>query len=239
MPEEGLADLRQAVILAGGFGTRLGALTRDTPKPLLDVAGKPFLTWLIDDVRRQGFSDILVCAGFLAEQIEAALAGFGPDVKVVTEPQPLGTAGALRFVLDRLEARFLMLNGDSLFDIDLRELERRAHPDADATLALRSVADASRYGAVQLDGRRIVRFEEKSEHRAPGLINGGVAIIGRSFVADLQPGRPCSIERDLYPKAAAAGRLAGHVFNGAFIDIGTPQDYERAQTVVPEALNRR
>jgi NDP-sugar pyrophosphorylase family protein len=162
-----------------------------------------------------------------------------PDATIVAEPQPLGTAGALRFVADRLEDHFLLLNGDSLFDIDLRRLARMAPVNAHATLALRAVPDASRYGAVRLEGAKVVRFEEKSQRRGEGLINGGIAIVAREMIAGLRRDTVCSIERDLYPLAVREGRLAGFVFDGAFIDIGTPEDYLRAQTFVPQALSGR
>src|SRR5579862_7909385 len=169
--------IKQAVLLVGGLGTRLGERTRDTPKPLLDVAGRPFLSWLIDDLRRQGVLEILLLAGYRGDRIVEALGAAG-DVRILVEPQPLGTGGALRFAADQLDERFFFLNGDSFFDINLWDLAALS-TDGEATLAVRSVEDASRYGRVVMDGARITGFAERSSVPGPGLINGGVGVFAR------------------------------------------------------------
>ena len=230
---------RQAVFLVGGLGTRLGPLTRATPKPLVEVAGRPFLDWLVDEVVRQGVSEVVLLCGYRAAQVEAAmarLAARGVGLVCSVEPEALGTAGALRHARDLLDDTFLLLNGDSLFRIDLADLSRPA-PGSDplARLALRQEPDASRYGGVRLDGERVTGFAEKAAEPAPGLINGGVYWVRRTAVEALAPG-PASLERDVFPALAEAGRLQGRVYDAPFIDIGVPDALALAQTFVPQAL---
>jgi len=225
---------KQAVILCGGLGTRLGALTRETPKPLLNIGGKPFLWWLIDRIRSQGVEEILLLAGFHSDQVVAATRGDGA-ISVIAEPAPLGTGGALRFALPHLHEQFLFLNGDSLFDIPLRAFVQAA-ASGGATLALREIPDVSRYGAAELSGDDIVAFNSDGERPGPGCINGGVAVLSREIAALMAPGRAVSIEREIYPKLASQRQLRGLVYDAPFIDIGVPEDFRRAQTFIPELL---
>jgi D-glycero-D-manno-heptose 1,7-bisphosphate phosphatase len=227
--------IKQAVILVGGLGTRLGALTSETPKPLLPVAGRPFLTVLLDELARQHIGEILLLAGFRSEKIEA-LAKDRPGLTVMAEPAPLGTAGALKHAIDALADRFFLLNGDSLFDINLWDLAL-AYRGA-ATLALRQNPDVSRYGPAELEGDRITAFSPRSEVGGAGLINGGVGVFSKS-VLDLVPSqRPWSLEQDVYPALARSDRLYGRVYDRPFLDIGVPDDFARAQTWVPQVLRR-
>jgi D-glycero-D-manno-heptose 1,7-bisphosphate phosphatase len=225
--------IEQAVVLVGGLGTRLGPLTASTPKPMLDVGGRPFLRWLVDALRRQGVRQVLLLAGFAAEALAEAFGG-DADVQISIEPEPLGTGGALAFAAPRLQDAFLLLNGDSLFDIDGRELAASLG-DGDAVLALRQVPNAARYGVASLEGDRVTAFQSNGLS-APGLINGGVAYLRRDVVARVPPGRAVSIESEIYPALAAEGLLRGKVFAAPFIDIGTPEDFARAQTYVPKVL---
>lgn len=229
--------ISQAVVLVGGLGTRLGPLTADTPKPLLDVGGRPFIHWLLDEIARHDVPEVLLLAGFQAEKIAGAVAQL-PHVKVLAEPEPRGTGGALAFAREHLAERFFFLNGDTLFDINLWALAAAAK-DRPATLALRPVRDASRYGAVRLtDTGAISLFSPRPDGGGPGVINGGVAVLDRAIVGKIAGDRPVSIEADVYPGLAAQGALAGLAFDGAFIDIGVPDDFDRAQTFVP-GLTRR
>jgi NDP-sugar pyrophosphorylase family protein len=225
---------KQAVILCGGLGTRLGALTRETPKPLLNIGGKPFLWWLIDRIRSQGLEEILLLAGFHSDQVVAATRG-DSTISVLTEPAPLGTGGALRFALPHLHERFLFLNGDSLFDVPLAAFIQAAG-SGPATLALRDIPDVSRYGAAELSGDDIVAFNSDGERHGPGCINGGVAVLSREVAALIDPDRPVSIEREIYPTLASRRQLRGLVYDAPFIDIGVPEDLHRAQTFIPELL---
>lgn len=233
-------SLGQAVFLVGGLGTRLGELTRATPKPLMMVAGRPFLSWLVDEVVGQGVDEVLFLSGYRAPQIEAAMAGLvarGVRVAHSVEPSPLGTGGALAFARDRLAERFFLLNGDSLFRIPLAGLARDGAARSPlARLALRLEPDAGRYGSVSLEGETVTGFQEKQAGRGrPGLINGGVYRMARE-VLDLVPDGPFSLERDLFPRLAAEQRLEGRRFDAPFIDIGLPHSLAEAQTLVPAAL---
>ncbi len=228
-------SIKQAVLLVGGLGTRLGERTRETPKPLLEVGGRPFLHWLIDELRRHGLSDILLLAGFRSDRMTEQMAD-QPDVRILVEPEPLGTGGALRFAADALDERFFMLNGDSLFDVNLWDLAAAA-PEAEAALALRPIADAGRYGRVILDGARIASFDS-GPGSGPALINGGVGVYRRGIVERIKPQGAVSIENEIYPAMAAEGRLFGKAYDAPFIDIGVPDDFERAQTFVPNLLRR-
>lgn len=224
----------QAVILAGGLGTRLGAATRHTPKPLLEVGGVPFLDHLVWNLARHGLRRILLLTGHLAPAF-AARYGDGRDhgvaIEYAVEPEPLGTGGALVHAAARLEERFLLANGDTLFDLNYLDLAARLGDGVPAAVALRGVDDAARYGAVRLRDGRVLAFAEKGA-AGPGAINGGVYAMRREAVARLPRGGPASLEHDLFPDLAAEERLAGHVYDGFFVDIGIPEALARAQVSV-------
>jgi len=236
--------LSQAAILCGGVGSRLGALTAETPKPLLPVAGAPFLDLLLFELGRHGLRRILLLAGFGADRIvEYAVATsmkarFGTEIEVAVEPERAGTGGALWHARSRLDHQFLLLNGDSWFDINLLALAAQAvaEPSAVAAIAVRRLAEASRYGAVVIDHGRVTRFGARPERPGPGLVNGGVYACRRSLVDRLAPG--CSLEADVFPIMAQDGLLLAAPFGGYFIDIGVPESYMRAQREAPRQQRR-
>ena len=238
-----LAPIRQAVILCGGLGSRLGSLTKDTPKPLLPVDGAPFLQLQIRDISRYGVTRFLLLAAFRSDQIEtfaADLPGLlGRDIKVdvAIEPDRAGTAGALYHARDRLDDRFFLFNGDSLLQADLLELEAKlASSGAVGALALRPVDALGRYGVVRLEGEQVTAFGASGDPKAPGLINGGVYAFSRALVDRLPP--TGSLEADVLPHLADEGALRGLVCDGFFLDIGVPEDFARAQTEVPAYFRR-
>ena len=229
--------LRQAIFLAGGLGTRLGERTQATPKPLLEVAGRPFLDTLLDEAARHGFTDILLLTGHFGDQVAARYDGKdwrGARIRVLREPAPLGTGGALRFALPHLAPAFLMANGDSFFDINLRALAADV-PDGGAVMALRDVA-GDRYGRVRFADGKVISFHAPEEGVA-GPINGGIYALSRDVAAAVPPGKT-SLEVDVFPALAAAGRMRGQLFDRYFIDIGVPRDFERAQVELPRQLRR-
>ena len=231
----------QAVILVGGRGTRLGAATDQCPKPLVDVGGRPFLDYLIAELVRHGFTDILLLAGYLAEQLkalEARAPELGCRIRCVVEDAPAGTGGALMQAREHLAEQFLLLNGDSLFAINYLDLclPVAGVPDAVGIMALRRMADTGRYGRVELSGVAITAFAEKGSAGA-GLINGGIYWLRRS-VLDWIDTVPASLEQDVLPRLARAGLLAGKSYDGFFIDIGIPDDLRRAQTLIPARMRR-
>ena len=237
--------IRQAAILVGGRGTRLGALTATTPKPLLPVGDRPFLAWLLRELCRYGVEEAVLLAGHRADAIEDAL----PDLarrlprrmRLIChrEETPLGTAGALVHALPALDSRFLLCNGDSWLDANLARLLAAAAQDApgSARMWLRRLPDAARSGVAELAGERVVAFHERPAAPGPGLINAGVSVLDRALLAGLGGGT-LSLERDLLPRWAEAGLLHGTVAEGWFIDIGVPADFARAQTEIPARLHR-
>ncbi|MBP2294255.1 HAD-IIIA family hydrolase [Azospirillum rugosum] len=234
--------VHQAIILVGGRGTRLGPLTDDTPKPLLPVGGRPFLGYLVDTLFRHGFRDIVMLAGYRGESVarfceEARRPGL--SLRCVIETEPAGTGGALRPVADLLEPQFLLLNGDTLFDVNFNDLTVPPLPEDGsrlARLALRRVPDTSRYGAIAVDGERIVAMREKAG-QGEGLINGGIYLLDKR-VLDRLPASPCSIESDLFPRLVAEGAIEGRAYDAFFLDIGVPADFALAQTVIPARTRR-
>ena len=221
----------ECVVLAGGKGTRLRSVVSDLPKCMAPVAGRPFLAWLLDDLREAGFDHIILSLGYKHEAVEAWVAS-RPDrdsITCVVEEEPLGTGGGVRLALRQArEDAVFILNGDTFFGVDYPDMQAfHRQSGAQATLALKPLRDFDRYGEVTLDGEgRITAFREKRPC-AEGLINGGVYLLQRDALAEM-PER-FSLEKDYFePKAESAG-LAGFRSEGYFIDIGIPADYARAQ----------
>ncbi|MBR0741423.1 HAD-IIIA family hydrolase [Bradyrhizobium liaoningense] len=231
--------LRQAVIFVGGRGTRLRELTKLVPKPMLDVGGRPFLDTLIDElVRYNVFDEILLLAGHKADIVEThyAAASRGQTRIVVSrEREPLGTGGALVHARDLLHDRFLLLNGDSLFDFNLLDLVARAQGGR-VHMALRDGVVGGRYGRVVLDGD-VVRDFIAPGAGATGPVNAGIYVVDKSVLADIAK-LPASLEQDVFPGLAASGELRGTAYRGYFIDIGIPDDFARADRELRKKLRR-
>ena len=197
--------LNQAVFLVGGLGTRLKDRTRATPKPLLEVGGRKFLDYLLDEAARHGFTEILLLAGHFGQQVADLYDGRdwrGARIKVLCEPEPLGTGGALRFALPHLANQFLLANGDSFFDINLRSLPLILPPDGIA-MALRNVV-GDRYGRVKFRYCGVMSFHAPEEG-VEGPINGGIYVLSRA-VAEAIPQGKVSLEGEMFPALAAQGR---------------------------------
>lgn len=229
--------------MVGGEGTRLRPLTSDVPKPAVTLVDRPFLAYAIEWLAAHGVSEVVLACGFLPDVLREALGEqerAGVAITYVAEPEPLGTAGAIRFAAealgDRLEDRFLALNGDVLTDLDLSALVR-AHEErgARATIALYPVEDSSAYGLVRYDEQgRVLEFLEKTGEEVPGEINAGAYVLDRS-VLDLVPaGRAVSIEREVFPRLVGNG-LSALRLSGYWMDIGTPERYLQASWDILEA----
>ncbi len=225
----------QALILAGGEGTRLRPLTETTPKPVIPLVDRPFISYMLEWLRSHGVDDVVMACGFMADGVRDVLgdgAAFGLRLRYVEEPEPLGTGGALKFAQGLLDERFLMLNGDVLTDIDLTALiEQHARTDATATLALYPVDDPSAYGLVRRneDGS-VSQFLEKPrpEEIDTDLINAGAYVVERRMLELMPPaGTNVSIERDVFPRLVGHG-LYGYAASGYWLDIGTPARYLQA-----------
>jgi D-glycero-D-manno-heptose 1,7-bisphosphate phosphatase len=231
--------LRQAVILVGGLGTRLGERTKDTPKPMLPVGGRPFVDTLIDEIARYDvFDEIVLLAGHKADSIQARYAGTvrGRARLIVSlEQAPLGTAGALVHAAGLLQDRFLLLNGDSFFDFNILDLVARANSSR-VQMALRVDVVGDRFGRVVLDGDRVRAFIAPGQG-ATGPVNAGAYVIDRSIVAGIDR-LPASLEQDIFPVLAANGDIGGTSYRGYFIDIGIPEDFARADIELNEQLRR-
>ena len=239
--------VKQAAVLVGGLGTRLGSLTANTPKPLLPCGDRPFLAWVLRELCRFGIEEALLLTGYLSEEVERLL----PDL-AASLPKPMrliccpeqgraGTGGALHQARAHLADRFLLCNGDSWLDFNLARLLADAAPDSDDTvvrMVLRHLPDATRAGVAELDGDRVTAFRERPLVAGqPGLANAGFYLLRRSILDHVTD--PCSLERDVLPALAIAGSVRATVGDGYFIDIGIPADLERAQTELPARLHRR
>ena len=226
----------QAIVLVGGEGTRLRPLTSDVPKPAVTLVDRPFLAYAIEWLGAHGVSEVVLACGFLPDVLREVLGDeerSGVKIAYVAEPEPLGTAGAIRFAAEalgeRLEDHFLALNGDVLADLDLSSLVRaHGERDAKASIALHPVEDSSAYGLVRCDEEgRVLEFTEKTGEAVPGEINAGAYVLHRS-VLDLVPaGQAVSIEREVFPRLVDEG-LYGLLLDGYWMDIGTPERYLQA-----------
>jgi mannose-1-phosphate guanylyltransferase len=224
----------QALVLAGGEGTRLRPLTRTTPKPIMPLAGRPFLSFMLDWLRRHGVEEVILSCGFLSDRVRTVLGDIydGMRLRYVVEREPLGTAGPVRLAHDEgvLEERVLVLNGDVLTDLDLgAQLARHQESGALATLALAAVDDVASYGVVPTDEQgRVEAFLEKEAGDAPtNRINAGVYAIERELVERIPAGRAVSFEREVFPALIGEG-LYGWEADGYWIDIGAPDRYLEA-----------
>lgn len=230
--------MREAIILAGGFGTRLQSVVSDVPKPMAPVAGRPFLTYLLDRLRKQGYTHIVLATGYLHEKVEEFFGHEYHDVAIdyARELSPLGTGGAIVNALQYChEEAVTVLNGDTLFDIDHERLchfaEEKATPLA---IVLRQVPDAGRYGSVEIDkGGRITTFKEKNSEAGSGLINGGIYRIQRSLLDGFSLGEKFSFEQELMQQRYRDEHYYAYADGAYFIDIGIPEDYSRAQQELP------
>lgn len=224
----------QALVLAGGEGTRLRPLTLTTPKPVLPLAGRPFLTFMLDWLHGHGVEEAILSLGFLSDAVHAVLGDIqsGMRLRYVHEDEPLGTAGPVRLAADEgiLADRFLVLNGDVLTDMDLTaELAQHDRTGAAGTLALIEVDDVSSYGVVPTkDSGEVIEFREKSPGPAPtNRINAGAYVLERSVVDLIPAGRAVSFEREVFPQMVGNG-LYGWEADAYWIDIGTPERYLEA-----------
>jgi mannose-1-phosphate guanylyltransferase len=224
----------QALVLAGGEGTRLRPLTYTTPKPVMPLAGRPFLSFMLDWLNGHGVDEVILSCGFMSEGVKRVLGDIydGMRLRYVIEEEPLGTAGPVRLALDEgvLAERLLVLNGDVLTDVDLSaELAQHERTGARVTLALQPVEDTASYGVVLTDeDGRVAQFIEKADGEPPtNRINAGAYVVEREVVETIPAGRAVSFEREVFPRLVGHG-LHGYAAEGYWIDIGTPDRYLEA-----------
>lgn len=225
----------QAVILAGGAGTRLRSIVNDRPKPMACFGDKPFLEHQIDSLRLHGVTDVVLCTGYMHDHIENHFedgARWGIRVSYSREWVPLGTGGAIRHAMPLLRGSFLLLNGDSFLELDVQALakshaeRRRLDSKVVGTLALTRVPDARGYGSVEMDDeRRIVRYREKSTSTSP-WISAGVYALEPEIFERWPVDTAISLEKDVIPDVLdRGGKMCGHPADGFFVDIGTPDGF--------------
>lgn len=218
----------QAIILAGGFGTRLRSVLADIPKPMAPIHGKPFLAYLIDYLKTQGITDVILSVHYLREQIEEYFKNNyqGITIQYAIEDEPLGTGGAIVNALNLVKGQdpVFVLNGDTFLQLDYRAMATSQHR---MTMALRKIDDCSRYGTVQVVDNIITHFIEKGGN-ATGLISAGVYLIHPELFCDMQVPLQFSIEQDFLHPQVGVIKPRAFVVEDYFIDIGIPEDYARA-----------
>ena len=221
----------QAVILVGGEGTRLRPLTSTVPKPVVPLVDRPFIAFMLEWLARHGVDDVVMSCGFLATAVRNVLGDgsqYGLRLRFIEEPEPRGTAGALKYAEDLLDERFLMLNGDVLTDIDLTaQIAQHEATGAVGTLALVSVGDPTAYGLVRLDDdHAVAEFVEKpsADQIDTKLISAGAYVLERAVLDLIPADRNVSIEREVWPQLVGEG-LFGYAAEAYWLDIGTPERY--------------
>ena len=245
----------KAILLLGGFGTRLRPLTNDTPKQMLPVCGRPMIEWVCEHLWRHGVDEVVLSLGYRAETFTAAYprGRIGQlAFQVAVEPEPLGTAGAVRFAAQAsgVTGTFLVLNGDVLTDLDVGALaSMHENSGAEATIALQPVADPSSYGLVVTDSTgRVLSFSEKPQpgsasaalpDRKRPTISAGTYVLTSRVLDRIPPGQPVSIEREVFPRLVADGTLAALVADTYWLDTGTPQQYLAANLDILEGRRAR
>jgi D-glycero-alpha-D-manno-heptose 1-phosphate guanylyltransferase len=227
----------EAIVLAGGRGTRLAGVVKDVPKPMADIGGTPFLAWLLRYVAQFDVARVLLATGYRHEQIEdyfgSQFAGMAIDY--CREEEPLGTGGALRQALRQVAGdHALVLNGDTFFQVDLRALATAHVANGCAiTMALKPMRGFDRYGAVTTRGGRVVGFEEKA-FKESGYINAGVYCVNADIFNNLTTTESFSFENDFLKIKLSEVKICGYCSDTYFIDIGVPDDYRRAVSELPK-----
>lgn len=223
----------KAVILAGGFGTRLKSIIHDIPKPMAPVTGRPFLEYVLDKLVGCGIEEIILSVGYRAEVIRNHFGDVyrGVPIRYAVETEPLGTGGAIAFACreESKDEPCLVINGDTFLDIDYQKLFAwyRTSPSSVA-LVLRKLHDISRYGAVITEGEHITGFAEKGK-TGTGTINAGVYIINPSVFQKFGLPEKFSFETDFLQPFCSTLMPRAFIFDGYFIDIGIPEDYDKAK----------
>ncbi|UEG49522.1 nucleotidyltransferase family protein [Ferruginibacter lapsinanis] len=224
----------EAIILAGGLGTRLRSVVADLPKCMAPVAGKPFLHYVITYLQKQGVEKFIFSVGYMYEAIEQYLSKKSPAIhyQLSIETEPLGTGGAIKLACGKAtEKNVLVLNGDTLFSVNINKLmEQHLHHHAECTLSLKPMKDFDRYGVVELHhDLSIASFKEKQFYHK-GLINGGVYALNVSKFTHEDLPEKFSFEKDYLERYFAEREMYGSIHDEYFIDIGIPEDFARAQT---------
>lgn len=214
----------QAIILAGGFGTRLQGVVKDVPKPMAPIGdNKPFLLYLLRQLKKYNFTKVVMAVGYLHEVIEDFFGNEYDGIEIIysLENEPLGTGGCIKKALEYIDDEYVyIINGDTYFDVDLNDMKT----NKDAMIACKYLEDFSRYGKVAIEDGRIIRFEEKKEHQT-GYINGGIYLFKKSIFDGYNMPTKFSLEKDFYEVYLDNIYIEAYLSNDYFMDIGIPSDY--------------
>ena len=232
-----MEDKLTAIVLAGGLGTRLRPVVSDMPKCMANVAGKPFLTYVIDHLRSNGVQYFIFSLGYMHEVISSFINKNYPGISAFSiEEEPLGTGGAIHKAAELVKSKTaVVVNGDTLYKVDLNSIIPFHHvAGADCTLALKPMDNISRYGVVDLNNDYSIRDFKEKQYYASGLINGGLYVLNtEKFLKETLPEK-FSFEKEYLEKYYADRRIYGVIQDKYFIDIGIPEDYQRAQNELAE-----
>ncbi len=231
--------INEAIILAGGLGTRLKDVVKDVPKSMAPINGRPFLEYLLNYMKHAGIEHVVLSVGYKHEIITRHFGNCFNDLTIEysIEDQPLGTGGGIKKALKKIRGfKTFVFNGDTFFDVNLfRCADYIRIKEASVCIALKNIENTSRYGSVNMDeNSRIKGFYEKGEKSGPGFINGGVYMFNKNYLDKFSLPDKFSIEKDFFEKYYESEAFFGMKCQGYFLDIGIPEDYEQAQTTFKE-----
>ena len=223
------------VILIGGLGSRLRPIVRDRPKGIAEVNGKPFAYYILNQLESHGFKKVVLCTGYMSLEIKEALKLIPFEIKVEysEEATPLGTAGALRNALSRIDTTHIMLmNGDSYCDLNISKLILKSQEaKAECLMTLIHLKDSQRFGAVQIDDKGFVtQFLSRPKDPSNSLINAGIYIFSKTLIENIPPNKKLSLEEDFLHSWATENKIKAYLHTGRFIDIGTPNSYNKSHS---------
>ena len=223
--------MREAVVLAGGFGTRLQHVVKDVPKPMAPITGRPFLEILLGTLASKGVGRVVLSLGFMAEKISSyfGVEFAGMELTYVIEEKPLGTGGAVRLASERCQKdHYFVFNGDTFLDLEIDALEKHWQQTQRPVIVARHVPDIKRYGSLLVDKGQLIGFTGKGQN-GQGLINAGCYLFNRGQLDEFTLKQVFSLEDDYLAKVVSKSQFDVFVTSGEFIDIGVPEDYEKAQ----------
>ena len=225
--------ITEAIILAGGFGTRLQTVVKELPKPMAPINGRPFLEYQLNYLANYGIDRVIFAVGYLSETISNHFGNSfnGIEIDYAYEENPLGTGGGILNAFHKRKTKeLIVLNGDTLFEIDINSFYSK-HKNSNSlfSLALRELSSVDRYGSVLLESSIIRKFAEKGAYAGKGSINGGIYIINEAFFEKAQLPEKFSMEKDVFEILLNDFDFYGFPFSNYFLDIGIPEDYNKAQ----------
>lgn len=226
----------EAIVLAGGKGTRLQSVVSDVPKPMAPIGDMPFLEYILKYLKRNGVHRVILSVGYKRDIIQNYFSNSFEGIELVysSEDEPLGTGGAIKKALEQVKTDELyIINGDTFFDIDLQQLALQEN--SKIVLALKTMHDFDRYGCVECDKKNVVTNFSEKEYRTSGNINGGIYLISKNIFQNYELEEIFSFE-EFMQKEYNNLNITAKIFDGYFIDIGIPEDYERAQTELKKIM---